>query len=184
MISAATALAYLGAPVTDTAIIQGIIDRATATLERALGFYLGVPADREKIITAKGTSFLLVDEVLTPTVENPITVEYLDGDWEWQEFESGVWRRVDRKFIHKYEWPCGEDGIRVRYRSGWNVDTGPAELRDLVLRLTALRYRASGDTGGLESETLSDFSWTAKDDKKFEEDWTRNVAAWSRLPRI
>lgn len=191
MISTATALAYLGAPASASTLVGQIIERATATLERALGFYLGVPAAREARFDGSRAGvpalreIIVVDDVLDPTDDAPIVVSYLDHDWDWVTIAANLWRRDGRRFYHRNGFPCTEPrGVRIQYRSGWDVDTGPGELRDLVLRLVQLRYVAAGDAdtpGGLiQSETLSDYSYSLKDDAKLEADWNATVAAWKR----
>ena len=190
MISTATALAYLGAPSSASALVAGIVDRATATLQRALGFYIGSVDTRTAV--RDGSEYgrftldeiILLDDVLDPTDAEPITIEYLANGWEWTAIATELWRRDGRRFYHRYGWPSGKRSIRFTYRAGWDVDTGPGELRDLVLRLTQLRYVAAGDVdtpGGLiQSETLSDYSYSLKDDAKLEADWNATVKAWSR----
>lgn len=188
MISTATALAYLGAPASASTLVAGIIERATATLQRSIGFYIGAVAARTVIRDGSGAnavrSIILVDDVLEPTDAHPITVEALNAAWEWEAVPTTDYRRIEREFMHRCAWPCGRKNIRFSYRSGWDVDTGPGELRDLVLRLTQLRYVAAGDAdtpGGLiQSETLSDYSYALKDDAKLEADWLATVAAWRR----
>lgn len=180
MISTAVAMAELGAPAADEANVSRMIVRATAILQRDVGYYLGVPASRVVQLTAKGDVFTLADDVLEPTDENPIVVAELDGAWEWQTVATTLYRRDGREFIHRTGWTCERNAVRVNYRSGYEVDAGPGELRDLVLRLVAIMYRASGETGGLESETLSDYAWAAKDDSTLMADWATTVAAFKR----
>jgi len=180
VIATATARAFLGSPEADDAKLAAIIARATATLERDLGFYLGDVAAREVILSGTGGAlFVIADDILDPTVEAPIVVAELNADWEWEPIATNLWRRNGRKFYHRTTWPRGVDNLRVQYRAGWAVDTGPGELRDLVLRLVALRYRDS-DGDGVQSETLSDFGYTMKDDAKLLEDWNATVKAYSR----
>lgn len=179
MISAAAARAFLGSPIADDALLTSIIQRATATLSRDLGMYLGDVADRVVTLTAAGALVVVPDDVLDPTVENPIVVAELDGNWEWQTVDAANYRREGRMFIHRTFWTCEFNGVRVSFRSGWADDAGPAELRDLVLRLVALRYR-DAQTDGVQSETLSDYSYAMKDDAKLLEDWNAAVKAYSR----
>lgn len=180
MISTAVAMAELGAPVADTAMVTRMIARATAILQRALGYYIGEPIARVVQLTASGNVFTLADDVIAPTEEEPIVVAELDAAWEWQTVDPTLYRRNDREFIHRTGWTCERNAVRVQYRSGYAVDEGPGELRDLVQRLVAVMYRASGETGGLDSETLSDYAWKAKDDSTLMSDWESTVAALKR----
>lgn len=168
MISTTTALAFLGAPATDSDLVAGIVERASAMLERDLGFYLGTPAAREHRADGSRYGFPLLceiivpDDVLEPTEEAPIVIAYLTHDWEWSTIPTTKWRRDGRRFFHRDGFPCTERrGIRISYRSGWAVDTGPAELRDVVLMLTQTRY-TDAHAQGIQSETLSDYSYTLK----------------------
>lgn len=179
MISAAVARLYLGSPTADDPKLTAIIERATATLERSLGFYLGAVAERQALVTARGCLFVLADDVIEPTAETPIVVETLDADWAWETIATTYYRRSGRKFIHRTGWPEGVDAIRVTYQGGYATDGGPAELRDLVLRLVALRYRDSA-SDGVQSETLSDYSYSLKDDVKLAADWADAVRAYAR----
>lgn len=185
MISTAVAMAFLNAPAGDEALVSGIVERATATLQRDLGFYIGPVAAREAIRDGSRyglppvCEIILVDDVLDPTDAHPITVAYLTADWEWQTIAANLWRRDGRRFYHRSGFPCGERAIRFRYRSGWDVDTGPGELRDLVLRMAQARYTDAG-AEGVQSETLSDYSYTLKDGSTLAEDWAGVVARYRR----
>ena len=185
MISTSAALAFLNAPAGDADLVAGIVARATATLQRALGYYLGTPADRVAI--RDGSEYgkppvceiILIDDVIEPTDVAPIVLAYLDSDWEWQTIATNLWRRDGRRFYHRSGFPCGKRAIRFTYRSGYEVDDGPGELIDLVLRMAQARYTDAG-AEGIQSETLSDYSYTLKDGSKLAEDWATTVAAYRR----
>lgn len=179
MIATSTALAMLGAPESDSALVAAIVERATATLQRDLGFYLGTPATRTEYLSGFGTELTVVDDVLEPTDEEPITVAQLSSDWEWETEPTTHYRRLGRVFIHRYGWTPGSRNVRIVYRSGWAADAGPGELRDLVLRLVAMRYRDAA-SDGVQSETLSDYSYTLKQDVSLAAEWAETVRRYSR----
>lgn len=189
MISTATARAFLGSPASDDTLVAAIIERATATLQRDLGFYLGTPASRTEIFSGSRlglpplVEIVVTDDVNEPTDLAPITLHYLDDDWDWIAIATNLWRREDRRFFHKTGFPCGSRNIRVSYRSGWEVDAGPGELRDLVLRMVSIRYADAsheGEAHGVQSETLSDYSYTLKDGSTLATDWRDAVSRYGR----
>jgi len=177
MISTDAAAAVLGAPAEDSTLLEGMIERATDTLERDLGFYLREPAARVVEMQGGAPMITLADDVLEPSEEAPIAIAYLTPAWEWETIPATQWRRDGRRFMHRVCFPPAP--IRFTYRSGWAVDTGPGHLRDLVLRLVALRYRDDG-SDGIQSETLSDYSYTLKSDKELAESWAETVRRYSR----
>lgn len=179
MITAAAARAFLNSPATDDPLLTGIIERATITLERDLGYYLRTPAARE--IYASGGSGLIVvaDDVIDEAEATPINVAILNGSSEFEVVDVADYRRIGRRFIHRTTWPAGYANIRLSYYAGYALDTGPGELRDLLLRLVALRYRDAG-SDGVQSETLSDYSYTLKQDTTLWAEWSEIARRYSR----
>lgn len=56
-------------------------------------------------------------------------------------------------------WPLGSRNVRVEYEGGYTPDTLPADLRLLILQVTAASFRGRGSEG-VKSESLGDLSRT------------------------
>ena len=179
MITAAAARAFLNSPATDDPLLTAIISRATSTLERDLGYYLGTPAAREYYASGGSALIVVPDDVIAPTDEAPIVVATLETDQAFTTVATTDYRRIERRFIHRTTWPEGYANVRITYRAGYELDAGPGELRDLLLRLVALRYRDAG-SDGVQSETLSDYSYTLKQDTTLWAEWSDIARRYSR----
>ena len=166
MIDLTTLKEWLGIPATDTAhdaLLTDLEAQAVEWVERQTGRYFGPPAETTEVIRGTGArrlwlaeppvSVAEVTEVVYPggteTVIDPAGVNGYEvrvaGNEGWLVRRGGVW------------WPCYE--YRVRYTRGYPTGQEPADIRQLVLDLVALRWSLRGKDG-LQSESIGGYSYT------------------------
>lgn len=163
MIDLATLKGWLGIPAEDTAhdaLLTDLEAMAVEWVERQTGRYFGPPEETVEILRGTGAprlwlaeppvSVAEVVEVIHPggteTVIDPDGYEIRTGGNEgWLVRRGGVW------------WPGYE--YRVRYTRGYPAGQEPADIRQLVLDLVALRWSLRGKDG-LQSESIGGYSYT------------------------
>lgn len=182
MISLAVMLAWLEMTAGDDPEAEGIltdlIDAATAGLGRELARYIGLPAEVVEIHQG-GTYLVLLND--DPTEGETVAVETRAGPTSaWDLEVEGVEQdfvQEGRALRHGSTWPTGPN-VRATYTHGYDVDTGPAELRDLVREAVAAIFQGRSENAAMQSETIGDYSYTRADFEKLTS-W-RAAQRWRR----
>ena len=166
MIDLTTLKEWLGISAEDTAhdaLLTDLEARAVEWVERQTGRYFGPPAETTEVLCGTGARRLWLAE---PPVSVAEVVEYAypgaegviidpaapdgyeirtGGNEGWLVRRGGVW------------WPGYE--YRVRYTRGYPAGQEPADIRQLVLDLVALKWSIRGKDG-LQSESIGGYSYT------------------------
>lgn len=150
------------AAATPPTTLDALVASATAWLEEQTGRYLSTPvAVTEYLAGLGGYELFLRDRLAsgTPTVtervaptaaETPVT-----------GFESRVGRGTTLLRTDGQLWRQGYE-YKVVYTRGYAVETGPPDLRQLVLDLVALKLSAQ-DLEGVQSGSIGNFSFALAD---------------------
>lgn len=186
MITPARAKEALPGVTIDAGVLERHIHAATATLGHELGRYLGEPQRQIEMHNGGRGAIQLYYDPTIPRDDDPDPPEFLvetkDGfGAAWAEAVDGTDYEVDgRRLVHVSAWPRGMRSVRVSYTAGYELDEGPAELRDIVLRMVVDRITGDQDDG-LRSETIGDYSYTRGDVVSSMPDWPRFAKQWRRL---
>lgn len=178
MISAPVVLRALAPKTADPTELDRLIAAATGMLGRELGRFLGEPAETQELHRGGRSLVLLFDDPVAvgEETEPTVTVEGRAGaSLAWEAIEETEYSRDGRRLEHPSCWP---QGVRVTYSRGYDLDEGPAELRDLVLEMVLAKVRQRGREG-LTSETIGDYSYTKADLTQLDS-WTSIAARWRR----
>lgn len=181
MIAAATAREHLGLTSADDAALVVMIGGATAYLGHALNRYLGPPLVRVELKDGLGTDTVYLDHPITAAPETELSVEKRAGPFStWVAVAAEDVVQEGQRVIGRSAWPEGRGTVRVIYEAGYQAEEGPAELRQLVLELVALRWREQGEESPKLAETLGDYSYTNGAVQALAT-WEATVAGWRRL---
>ncbi len=161
------------------------VDIITSETER----YFGASTVHSEIISGEGCDRIWLNEA--PTAVTSVEERCGAGD-DWTAIDgagsdgwelrapvsiSGV-TTLHRK--NGLTWLFGHE-YRVTYSFGYASGSEPAEIRQAVLDLVALKYNERGREG-LRSETIGDYSWTALADSMGNRD-LRAVPGWGSMVR-
>jgi len=163
------------------AILQRLIDGATAALGRELARYLGPPTQQRE--TRHGGPYLGLPVIFLfqePVADSTATVETRTAPGQaWEAVDAADYVLEGRALRHASAWPAGRANVRITYTAGYAVGSGPPELMDLVYDLVALRWGARGENAAMQSETFGDYSYTRKDVDGLE-GWQTAASRWRR----
>jgi hypothetical protein len=166
------------APATIPGDINRMIEAATATLGQELGRFLDAPTEIEERHNGGYPFVLLYDDPVID--ENAVLlVETRTGPVEpWEAVDAEDYVVEGRRVVHRTCWPRGLSSVRVTYTRGYELNEGPAQLRDIVLELVLAKIRNKGREG-LTSETIGDYSYTKADLTQLDA-WPTIAARWRR----
>ena len=158
MISPEVLIARSSDPAPSESEAQYLIDFATDYLERETGWHFGEPTGFVAVLSGEGGRNLWLrahpadDSVsvteATFTGSDPEEVE------DWVVRANRLVRVAPALWYHGYEY-------EVTYTAGWEVDTGPASLREAVIQLgLAIWQDTHREAGvGVVSERIGDYSY-------------------------
>jgi hypothetical protein len=155
--------------------LQALIDRATATLARELGRYLGPPAETvETHRTARTRLVVLYDD---PVADSSVTLEGSDrpGD-DYVAIDASEFAADGRMVRAATRFPSF---VRATYTRGFAVDGGPADLLALIEELLRIGWEVGTTNAAMESETIGDYSYTRRDLEK-SGSWQSVARGWRR----
>lgn len=172
----------------DPDIVELLIQRATATVGREVGYYLGPPKAVAEFYRGGVLEFYLEN----PPAAGAIVLAGSNGVQDpYTDFATSVYvvegRRV--KIAPGYV----RADYRVTYSVGYDPEGNPpppqelaAIVRQMVLRtLESGGQIARGSASDLQSETIGDYSYTRGDVSAaaaaLGEDWTTFVKRWRRM---
>lgn len=186
MIPVAEVRAALGVGPEHETTLARMIKEATATLGRALNRYLGEPVERSELKCGGQRPghrvVFLTDEPTDPDAPDAVLVETrADAFSAWEAGVAEDYALNGRQLITRTLFPPGPGTVRVTYTAGYEIGSGPEELRDLVRQLVQLRWSERGPTGLMQSETLGDYSYTRGDLERLD-NWKAVVDTWRRRP--
>jgi hypothetical protein len=164
---------------------EALISAATAYLERRTGWALGETQGRVDYITGDGSSRLwLRGYPADPDYVSVTEATHPGGD------EVDVEDYVIRgpALVRRCWWPGYE--YVVTYSAGWELDTGPADLREVVAQLAMWLWneqQVTGQDGGVREERIGDYGYKlgASGDERLEDDLpmlAHVVQHWRRMP--
>ena len=185
MITTADAREWLGLGSDQDLRLAAMITEATATLGRELGRYLGPPITKVELKCggAMGTTSVFCSDDPQVSESTPMIVATRFSPFEaFATLAVEDWALVGQEVIAKGAFPPGRGSVRLSYFVGFAPGTGPAELRDLVRQLVALRYasRPDAESGApFASETIGDYSYTRGDVEALA-GWASVVSRWRR----
>jgi hypothetical protein len=186
MITAADARAWLGVGSEHDRRLERLIEEATAALGHELRRYLGPPKAQVDIrcggdYPGHREAFLSDDPQISEAT--PMTVATRATVFEpFVDLDPEDWALVGLQVLARNRFPPGRGTVRLSYTVGYPVETGPAELRDLVRQLVVLKFGAKPqDASGLlmQSETMGDYSYTRGDVEALA-GWNSIVNRWRR----
>lgn len=140
--------------------VQELIDAAEGFIESQTGRYFGVPAPVTEYLSGLGTyELFLRDRVQSGT---PVVTERT-GPTAAETAVTGFERRDGRRatvllrtdgspWYPHYEY-------KVIYQRGYDLETAPADVRQLALELIGFRLNMQGREG-LRSESLGNYAFT------------------------
>ena len=179
MISLTAILSWLelSSEAAQDAILQRLIDGATAAVGRELGRYLGPPVETTEVHRTQGSRLVLLHDV--PSEGSTFVVEsrVRPGD-AWETVSSTDYAVDGRGLRFGYHQPFG--WVRVTYTHGFTVDEGPTELADLIRDLVTEAWTADASSD-LQSERLGDYSYT-RAQVTGTVGWEAVVRGWRFLP--
>lgn len=191
MIPVTQVRATLGVEASEDVIIGRLIEEATATVGRALLEYLGPIREfvevRDVTCCAGGYQIALHNLPVDVSVVEQRRSPFLAYETVPEQATDGdaAWSLSGRALISRSGFLPGAGALRVTYTSGYDTDTGPAELRALVEALVVGKYRGLtvGLKGGLKSETLGDYSYTrfGLDELTAQSGWESVSRQWKRM---
>jgi hypothetical protein len=158
--------------------IQRHIDRATATLGREIGRWLGQPEPMQETFDGGREVVILQNDPINPAA---VVVETHEHDG-WRELSSDNYRLTGRVVQHAFRFPVGQVNVRVSYTSGFLPGMGPMELQDLVHELVIRRIRSAGKEH-ITQETLGDYSYSRGDVERTRA-WRDVARRWRRRVRV
>jgi len=159
------------------ALLAELIAGATAALGHELARYLGEPEAVSEIKPGGSALVLLSDDPTEP--ENVLIEERSYPTDPWEEADPADYVLESRALRHVIAWPTGAATVRVTYERGYEVDSGPEELRSLVREMVSLAWETRG-VEYLGGERLGDYSWSLRDLEKLD-GWPRVAARWRRM---
>jgi hypothetical protein len=167
--------------VANDAVLQRLIDGATAALSRELGRYLGPPAEQRE--TRHGGPYKGLPVIFLfqdPVADTDVTVATRTAPGQaWEDVDAADYVLEGRALRHASAWPAGRANVRIIYTAGYAVGAGPLELLDLVTDLVALRWGARSENAAMQSETFGDYSYTRRDLDGVE-GWQTTAGRWRR----
>ena len=84
-----------------------------------------------------------------------VNVDDLRGVYTYVVRKTGRFFSGSSGFSDSSEWPCGPDLIRATYKTGYDVDNVPAEIKALVLEQASITFRGRTQTSGTVTEQLA-----------------------------
>lgn len=151
----------------DSTLLEDMIARALAFVERQTGRYFGAPAETTEYLQGYGSRWLrLNDAVVEP-----------DSDAELDEVQERCIPGGDVTLLGLTDFevrPSGTTSVLVRlggpawrigyeyqvtYTRGFEVGDGPADIEQLLIDLVALKLGMRGHEG-MRSETIGGYSYT------------------------
>ncbi len=125
-------------------------------VQRETGRYFGPVITFTQYIDGNGRDTIWLDEPATTIT----SVAERTSGVTWLTYPSSDYEQDGRKlFLIDSAWPKGRRNLRVIYTFGYATDMEPAEIRQAVLDIIALRYRARG-TEGFQSRSIAEYSFT------------------------
>lgn len=189
MISAEKIRNYLG--IEDDAYDEELLelrDRIQAVIEKKLDWYFGPPRVVKEYIDGSGTNLLILRQ---PPVD-PLEVVIMQSLSLYfgvpTDLVSAADYEVDgRKVYHLTSyWYKGRRNITAEYEEGWDEDTGPGDIQQLLLELMESRVTigSTATAGDVTSETIGDYSYTIDSDGDIDVEesslWTSIWGSWKR----
>ena len=97
-----------------------------------------------------------------------------------EELNDFIWYADDGVLVSSTVFPMGAQNMLVAYRGGY--ETVPNQVALAAAELASERFREGAHDRGLQSETLGDYKWVAKDPEKAKRIWDR-LALYRDLSR-
>ena len=88
-----------------------------------------------------------VDEAFTP-LDSAVDLEFVDVD-----DRTGVYTYALRR--NGTNWPCGDDLVRATYKTGYDYDTAPLEIKEAVLDVASVWWRRRVTATASATEALT-----------------------------
>lgn len=184
MITAQEVLDALAPQTLDPDLVALLIGRATATLGREVGFYLGPPMQVVDFVPGGRLRFWLHNDV-----QGALVLERSNGpnDPFTAIPASGFVLEGRRVTVAPRYGACD---YRATYTAGYDpaaIPPPPQELAQLVRQMVLASLESAGaidSTSPLKSETIGDYSYTRQDllaaVVAMGDDWTTFVRRWRR----
>lgn len=165
-----------------------LIARATATLGREIGYYLGPPKVIAEIFRNPSNVLWLENE---PVAGSVVTLERSSGPSDpWTEVPITAWVLEGRRL----EMAVGYWGraYRVTYTAGYDPEASPAPPQELAALVRAMVLGTleagavieAGTVSVMKSETMGDYSYDRGDGASvvasLGESWTETIRTWRR----
>lgn len=152
---------WLGLTSTDhDAILEDLEERAVEFIEKQTDRYFGEVQSFTDIMDGSGFDVLWLPEAPAALT----SVHYRDVEGVWIAYESTDYELDGRQLfrLRGFAWPRGRRNIRVIYTAGYTEGAEPADVKQAVLDLIALKYRGRGSEA-LQSQKIGDYSYTRAD---------------------
>jgi len=168
MITLEDALEYLGIgddeeEVEQYPLIDGLVTRAIAEVERITGKYFGEAAATTHTISGTGTRFLRLPQ--TPAADPAPVVEREVTAGTWETVPATDYQIDDRTLVHNVGWCDGVRNYRITYTRGFADSSTDQEYQ--LARQAALeqvkQWWMAKDSDGLKGETIGGYSYTVDD---------------------
>lgn len=146
----------------DPGLLQDLIDRATAFVKVHTRRYFGVPVIVKHYLSGNGSRLLRLPEAVNDDIT---AVEERCGPGDdllatlTTEFEIQV--RGEDSYLVRTDGSCWRRGYEyaMTYEMGYEVDSGPKDIEQLIIDLVSLRL-ANRDREGLSGETIGGYQYT------------------------
>lgn len=152
MITAEDLRAYVGAPASADSILESIEAGAVAFIEGQTGWRFGDPAETTLVLSGTGSATLW----LSQPPSNVESVSYRDSlNSVWIEIAAENYEVDGRKLFRLGDvWPKGSRNIQVVATVGFDPGDEPADIRQLVYDLVAMKWSSHGKES-IRSESAS-----------------------------
>lgn len=138
-------------------VLQRMIEAATALLGRKLRRYLGTPAETIETF-AGGRRLILLDD---PIGDVAVRGRTYSTD-PWDDVATTDYSLSGRRLRYGSgsRWPGLDEAVEVTYTRGYEIDEGPADLREIILDMVTEKWNGSQESVFLKSESIGDYSYS------------------------
>lgn len=169
----------------DNGILQALIDRAQALVQRQTGGrWFGKREAFSDFLTGNGSRYMLLGDVVTGSITSVIERAYPGGDdtvissGEYAVRPAGTSSTLVR--LGGSKWTQGLE-YEVIYQRGYPTNEGPKDIEQLIIDLVGLRLKMRGKDG-MRSESIGGYSYTVFGEGDFDAipgAWD-TIKAWRR----
>lgn len=141
--------------------IQGLIDRATAFIERETNWYFGPLRAVTEVLDGTGLGVMFISQ---PPVDDPVVLVIRNRSSvgaDWTVVDAADYEVRDRGLYAAGIWAQGQYNFEVAYNQGF-CDV-PGDIAQLLLDLVAAKWRGNDENPAMKSERIGDYSYTRAD---------------------